>query len=156
MLSAMLMYGKSGGQYPAPNDITTGGVPVLPHWYILQQDCRYNMFNFGINFLTVIACYRIVRWKFSIKTFLRFYPDVSLLPIIQQLTRRRSPTERPAFHGMFIEQLLWRGIGIAFSSNGSTAERILSPLLINKYRTITLGGSCCFVTLSSSLPATSC
>lgn len=105
----MIMYGIGWTVFLLPNDITTGGVPGVASLVYFATGLPVQYVYFGINFLLLLLAIRILGWKFSIKTiFAVFYPD--LLSANHSATdRRRSPTERPAFHGMCHRSIfLWR------------------------------------------------
>ena len=102
----------SGGQYSCSLTILPQAeYQVLPHWYILQQDCRYNMFiSASTSYCYCMAC--VIGASFC-----------------------------------------GGGIGIAFSSNGSTGGTDIIAAIINKYRDITLGRVmlfCDLIIISSS------
>ena len=121
----MVMYGIGWTAFLLPNDITTGGVPGIASLVYFATGLLVQYVYFGINFLYCLLAIRILGWKFSIKTiFATFFTLTSLSAIVQQLTEWRSPTERPAFHGMCVigASFCGGGIGIAFSSNGSTGR----------------------------------
>lgn len=153
----MIMYGIGWTVFLLPNDITTGGVPGIASLVYFATGLPVQYVYFGINFLLLLLAIRILGWKFSIKTIFAVFTLTSFLPIIQQLTDGvHLLNDQPFMACVIGASFCGGGIGIAFSSNGSTAERILSQLSLTNTGTLHWDGSCCFVTLSSSLPATSC
>ena len=122
----MIMYGIGWTVFLLPNDITTGGVPGIASLVYFATGLPVQYVYFGINFLLLLLAIRILGWKFSIKTIFAVFTLTS-------------------FCG--------GGIGIAFSSNGSTGGTDIIAAIINKYRDITLGRVmlfCDLIIISSS------
>ena len=148
----MIMYGIGWTVFLLPNDITTGGVPGIASLVYFATGLPVQYVYFGINFLLLLLAIRILGWKFSIKTIFAVFTLTSFLPIIQQLTdgvRLLQPFMACVIGASFCGG----GIGIAFSSNGSTGGTDIIAAIINKYRDITLGRVmlfCDLIIISSS------
>ena len=101
----MIMYGIGWTVFLLPNDITTGGVPGIASLVYFATGLPV----FRHQLPTVIACYPYFRMEVQHQdNFCRFYPDF-LSANHSATDRRRSPTERPAFHGMCHRSIfLWR------------------------------------------------
>ncbi len=84
---------------------------------------------------------KILGFKFSIKTI--FLPCLRLLfslSLIQELTAGMHLLQDQPFMACVLgASFCGSGIGIAFSSNGSTGGTDIIAAIINKYRDITLG-----------------
>ena len=153
----MIMYGIGWTVFLLPNDITTGGVPGIASLVYFATGLPVQYVYFGINFLLLLLAIRILGWKFSIKTIFAVFTLTSFLPIIQQLTDGvHLLNDQPFMACVIGASFCGGGIGIAFSSNGSTGGTDIIAAIITNTGTLHWDGSCCFVTLSSSLPATSC
>lgn len=102
----------------------------------------------------MISNARILGWKFSIKTIFAVFTLTSFLPIIQQLTDGvHLLNDQPFMACVIGASFCGGGIGIAFSSNGSTGGTDIIAAIINKYRDITLGRVmlfCDLIIISSS------
>ena len=116
----MIMYGIGWTVFLLPNDITTGGVPGIASLVYFATGLPVQYVYFGINFLLLLLAIRILGWKFSIKTIFAVFTLTSFLPIIQQLTDGVHLLNDQPFMACVIGASFCGGIGIAFSSNGST------------------------------------
>ena len=147
----MIMYGIGWTVFLLPNDITTGGVPGIASLVYFATGLPVQYVYFGINFLLAI---RILGWKFSIKTIFAVFTLTFFLPVIQQLTAGVQLLHDQPFMACVIgASFCGGGIGIAFSSNGSTGGTDIIAAIINKYRDITLGRVmliCDLIIISSS------
>lgn len=152
----MIMYGIGWTVFLLPNDITTGGVPGIASLVYFATGLPVQYVYFGINFLLLLLAIRILGWKFSIKTIFAVFTLTSFLPIIQQLTDGVHLLNDQPFMACVIGASFCGGgggIGIAFSSNGSTGGTDIIAAIINKYRDITLGRVmlfCDLIIISSS------
>ena len=149
----MIMYGIGWTVFLLPNDITTGGVPGVASLVYFATGLPVQYVYFGINFLLLLLAIRILGWKFSIKTIFAVFTLTSFLPIIQQLTDGVHLLNDQPFMACVIGASFCGGIGIAFSSNGSTGGTDIIAAIINKYRDITLGRVmlfCDLIIISSS------
>lgn len=136
----MIMYGIGWTVFLLPNDITTGGVPGIASLVYFATGLPVQYVYFGINFLLLLLAIRILGWKFSIKTIFAVFTLTSFLPIIQQLTAGvHLLNDQPFMACVIGASFCGGGIGIAFSSNGSTGGTDIIAAIINKYRDITLG-----------------
>ena len=136
----MVMYGIGWTVFLLPNDITTGGVPGIASLVYFATGLPVQYVYFGINFLLLLLAIRILGWKFSIKTIFAVFTLTSFLSIIQQLTANVQLLHDQPFMACVIgASFCGGGIGIAFSSNGSTGGTDIIAAIINKYRDITLG-----------------
>ena len=150
----MIMYGIGWTVFLLPNDITTGGVPGIASLVYFATGLPVQYVYFGINFLLLLLAIRILGWKFSIKTIFAVFTLTFFLPVIQQLTDGvRLLHDQPFMACVIGASFCGGGIGIAFSSNGSTGGTDIIAAIINKYRDITLGRVmliCDLIIISSS------
>ena len=150
----MVMYGIGWTVFLLPNDITTGGVPGIASLVYFATGLPVQYVYFGINFILLLLAIRILGWKFSIKTIFAVFTLTSFLSIIQQLTANVQLLHGQPFMACVIgASFCGGGIGIAFSSNGSTGGTDIIAAIINKYRDITLGRVmliCDLIIISSS------
>ena len=143
----MIMYGIGWTVFLLPNDITTGGVPGIASLVYFATGLPVQYVYFGINFLLLLLAIRILGWKFSIKTIFAVFTLTSFLPIVHLLN------DQPFMACVIGASFCGGGIGIAFSSNGSTGGTDIIAAIINKYRDITLGRVmlfCDLIIISSS------
>ena len=128
----MIMYGIGWTVFLLPNDITTGGVPGIASLVYFATGLPVQYVYFGINFLLLLLAIRILGWKFSIKTIFAVFTLTFFLPVIQQLTDGvRLLHDQPFMACVIGASFCGGGIGIAFSSNGSTGGTDIIAAIIN-------------------------
>ena len=136
----MIMYGIGWTVFLLPNDITTGGVPGIASLVYFATGLPVQYVYFGINFILLLLAIRILGWKFSIKTIFAVFTLTSFLSIIQQLTANVQLLHDQPFMACVIgASFCGGGIGIAFSSNGSTGGTDIIAAIVNKYKDVSLG-----------------
>lgn len=136
----MILYGIGWTVFLLPNDITTGGVPGIASIVYFATGLPVQYVYFSINFILLLLAIRILGWKFSIKTIFAVFTLTFFLSLIQQVTQGITLLHDQPFMACVIgASFCGSGIGIAFSSNGSTGGTDIIAAIINKYRDITLG-----------------
>lgn len=136
----MVLYGIGWTVFLLPNDITTGGVPGIASIVYFAIGLPVQYVYFGINFLLLILAIWQLGWKFSIKTVFAVFTLTFFLSLIQKATQGLTLLQDQPFMACVLgASFCGTGIGIAFSSNGSTGGTDIIAAVINKYRDITLG-----------------
>ena len=150
----LILYGIGWTVFLLPNDITTGGVPGIAYIVYFATGFPVPYTYFSINLILLLLSIRILGWKFSIKTVFAVFTLTFFLSIIQRLASGVVLLHDQPFMACVIgASLCGGGIGIAFSSNGSTGGTDIIAAIINKYRDITLGRVmliCDLIIISSS------
>lgn len=150
----MILYGIGWTVFLLPNNITTGGVPGIASIVYFAIGLPVQYVYFAINFILLLLAIRILGWKFSIKTIFAVFTLTFFLSAIQQVTQGITLLHDQPFMACVIgASFCGSGIGIAFSSNGSTGGTDIIAAIINKYRDITLGKVmliCDLIIISSS------
>lgn len=150
----LILYGIGWTVFLLPNDITTGGVPGIASIIYFATGFPVQYTYFSINLVLLLLSIRILGWKFSIKTVFAVFTLTFFLSVIQKLAEGVVLLHDQPFMACVIgASLCGGGIGIAFSSNGSTGGTDIIAAIINKYRDITLGRVilvCDLIIISSS------
>ena len=150
----MIMYGIGWTVFLLPNDITTGGVPGIASIVYFAIGLPVQYVYFGINVLLLILAIWQLGWKFSIKTVFAVFTLTFFLSVIQKVTQGLTLLHDQPFMACVLgASFCGSGIGIAFSSNGSTGGTDIIAAIVNKYRDITLGKVmliCDLIIISSS------
>lgn len=150
----LILYGIGWTVFLLPNDITTGEVPGIASIVYFATGFPVQYTYFSINLILLLLSIRILGWKFSIKTVFAVFTLTFFLSIIQRLASGVVLLHDQPFMACVIgASLCGGGIGIAFSSNGSTGGTDIIAAIINKYRDITLGRVmliCDLIIISSS------
>lgn len=136
----MVLYGIGWTVFLLPNDITTGGVPGIASIVYWGTGFPVQYTYFGINLFLLLLALKILGWKFCIKTIFGVFTLTFFLSFIQELTGDITLLHDQPFMACVIgASFCGSGIGIAFSSNGSTGGTDIIAAIIHKYRDITLG-----------------
>ena len=144
----LILYGIGWTVFLLPNDITTGGVPGIASIVYFATGFPVQYTYFSINLILLLLSIRILGWKFSIKTVFAVFTLTFFLSIIQRLASGVVLLHDQPFMACVIgASLCGGGIGIAFSSNGSTGGTDIIAAIINKYRVMLI---CDLIIISSS------
>ena len=136
----MILYGIGWTVFLLPNDITTGGVPGIASIVFWATGFPVQYTYFLINAVLLMLALKILGFKFSIKTIFAVFTLTFFLSLIQELTAGMHLLQDQPFMACVLGgSFCGGGIGIAFSSNGSTGGTDIIAAIINKYRDITLG-----------------
>ena len=136
----MILYGIGWTVFLLPNDITTGGVPGIASIVFWATGFPVQYTYFLINAVLLMLALKILGFKFSIKTIFAVFTLTFFLSLIQELTAGMHLLQDQPFMACVLgASFCGSGIGIAFSSNGSTGGTDIIAAIINKYRDITLG-----------------
>ena len=150
----MIMYGIGWNVFLLPNDLPSGAVPGIASIVYWATGLPVQYTYLGINGCLLVLSLIILGWKFSVKTIFAVFVLSSILPVIQSITNGVSLIHDQPFMACVIgASFCGGGIGIAFSSNGSTGGTDIIAAIINKYRDITLGRVmliCDLIIISSS------
>ena len=150
----MIFYGIGWTVFLLPNDITSGGVPGISSIVYWATGIPVQYTYFVINAVLLALALRILGFKFCIKTIFAVFTLTFFLSIIQKLAEgTHLLADQPFMACVLGATLCGIGIGIAFTSNGSTGGTDIIAAIINKYRDITLGRvimMCDLIIISSS------
>ena len=150
----MILYGIGWTVFLLPNDITTGGVPGIASIVYWATGFPVQYTYFAINFFLLLLALKLLGLKFCIKTIFGVFTLTFFLSVIQKMATGISLLHDQPFMACVIgASFCGGGIGVAFSSNGSTGGTDIIAAIINKYRDITLGRVvliCDMIIISSS------
>ena len=150
----MILYGIGWTVFLLPNDITTGGVPGIASIVFWATGFPVQYTYFLINAVLLMLALKILGFKFSIKTIFAVFTLTFFLSLMQEVTAGMHLLQDQPFMACVLgASFCGSGIGIAFSSNGSTGGTDIIAAIINKYRDITLGRVmliCDLIIISSS------
>lgn len=136
----MVMYGIGWSVFLLPNNITTGGVPGIASIIYFATGFPVQYTYFGINAFLLLLALRILGWKFSVKTIFAVFTLTFFLSVIQKIAGgAKLLHDQPFMACVLGASFCGSGIGIAFSSNGSTGGTDIIAAIVNKYRDISLG-----------------
>ena len=136
----MILYGIGWTVFLLPNDITTGGVPGIASIVFWATGFPVQYTYFLINAVLLMLALKILGFKFSIKTIFAVFTLTFFLSLIQKLTADMHLLQDQPFMACVLgASFCGSGIGIAFSSNGSTGGTDIIAWIINKYKDVTLG-----------------
>jgi len=119
---------------------TNGGIP-LQYTYFLT------------NCVLLVVALKILGVKFMVKTIFGVFVLTGLLTLCQTYITEPIVKNEPLLSGVIGAMLCGTGIGLVFSSNGSTGGTDIVVAIINKYKNIAFGRGmllCDFVIISCS------
>ena len=136
----MILYGIGWTVFLLPNDITTGGVPGIASIVFWATGFPVQYTYFLINAVLLMLALKILGFKFSIKTIFAVFTLTFFLSLIQELTAGMHLLQDQPFMACVLgASFCGSGIGIAFSSNGSTGGTDIIAAIVNKYKDVSLG-----------------
>lgn len=136
-----------------PVGIVTGGLTgiALLVEYATKIPLQYTYFL--TNCVLLVVALKILGVKFLIKTIYGVFVLTGLLTICQLYITSPIVEGEPLLSGVIGAMMCGTGIGLVFSSNGSTGGTDIVVAIINKYKNIAFGRGmllCDFVIISSS------
>ena len=138
---AMLSYCIGWSIFLLPNNITTGGVPGIAsilEWSPLHIPAQTSYFV--INAGLLLTAFKILGWKFCVKTVYAVVVLTLSLAVTRDYTSQMHLLEDQPFMASVLGAVFCGcGVGLGLSSNGSTGGTDIIAAIINKYRDISLG-----------------
>lgn len=135
----MLTYGIGWTVFLLPNDIPSGAVPGIASIIYWATGFPVQYTYLIINFLLLLLALKILGLRFCLKTIWAVAILTLLLAIIQEVVKGSLIHDQPFMACVLGASFCGAGIGIAFSSNGSTGGTDIIAAIVNKYRDISLG-----------------
>ena len=136
----MILYGIGWTVFLLPQDITASGVPGIASIVYFAIGLPVQYVYFSINALLLMLAIWQLGWKFSLKTIFAVIILTLFLSVIQQFVGETQLLQDQPFLSCVLGACFCgSGIGLAFSSNGSTGGTDIIAAVINKYRDVTLG-----------------
>jgi uncharacterized membrane-anchored protein YitT (DUF2179 family) len=138
-----------------PGGIVTGGLTgiALLVEYATNSRIPLQYTYFLVNCALLFVALKVLGLKFMIKTIYGVIVLTFLLTICQAVITEPIVKNEPLLSGVIGGMMCGVGIGLVFSSNGSTGGTDIVVALINKYRNIAFGRGmllCDFVIISCS------
>lgn len=135
----MLTYGIGWTVFLLPNDIPSGAVPGIASIIYWATGFPVQYTYLIINFLLLLLGLKILGLRFCLKTIWAVAVLTLLLAVIQEVVKGSLIHDQPFMACVLGASFCGAGIGIAFSSNGSTGGTDIIAAIVNKYRDISLG-----------------
>ncbi len=95
--------------------------------------------NFALNFILLIFALKILGSKFMIKTIYGVVVLTLFITAARMIFKEGLIEDEPLFAGVIGGVLCGAGVGIVFSSNGSTGGMDIVIAIINKYKNLAFG-----------------
>lgn len=137
----MLSYCIGWSIFLLPNNITTGGVPGIAsilEWSPLHIPAQTSYFV--INAGLLLTAFKILGWKFCVKTVYAVVVLTLSLAVTRDATSQMHLLHDQPFMASVLGAVFCGcGVGLGLSSNGSTGGTDIIAAIINKYRDISLG-----------------
>ncbi|MDH6310097.1 uncharacterized membrane-anchored protein YitT (DUF2179 family) [Dysgonomonas sp. PFB1-18] len=136
-----------------PVGIVTGGLTGIALLVEYASGIPLQYTYFLVNCALLVVALKLLGFKFMVKTIYGVLVLTSLLTICQSYITEPIVKNEPLLSGVIGAMLCGTGIGLVFSSNGSTGGTDIVVALINKYKNIAFGRGmllCDFVIICSS------
>ncbi|MDR1091473.1 MAG: YitT family protein [Prevotella sp.] len=136
-----------------PVGIVTGGLTGIALLVEYASDIPLQYTYFLTNCALLVVALKLLGLKFMIKTIYGVITLTCLLTLCQMLIKEPIVKDEPLLSGVVGAMMCGVGIGLVFSSNGSTGGTDIVVALINKYKNIAFGRGmllCDFVIISGS------
>lgn len=137
---AMVSYGIGWNVFLLPNNITTGGVPGISSVLFWATGLPVQWSYFAINAALLVAALIILGWRFCVKTI---WAVLVLTAFTTYMAQHGGGfhllADQPFMAAIIGAIFTGSGIGIGFSSGGSTGGTDIVAAIVHKYRDISLG-----------------
>ncbi|MDD2799577.1 MAG: YitT family protein [Bacteroidales bacterium] len=139
ILFGLILYSIGWTAFLLPNQITTGGVAGIGALIFYATGTIPIAVTYAvINGVLLLISIKILGFKFSIRTIFGVVVLTILLSVFQHYIKKGFVDE-PFMATVIGAILCGAGVGVVFSSNGSTGGTDIVAAVINKYRNITIG-----------------
>ncbi len=136
----MISYCIGWNVFLLPNNITTGGVPGIASVVFWGTQFPVQWTYFIINAGLLLAALRILGFKFCVKTIYAVLVLTVITSLFQKFAGQTAMLHDQPFMAAIIGAIFTgSGIGLGFSSNGSTGGTDIIAAIVNKYHDISLG-----------------
>ena len=137
---AMMSYCIGWNIFLLPNEITTGGVSGIASIIYWGTGIPVQNTYFFINAVLLVFAFKILGWKFCVKTVYAVTFLTIILALFGKYTRDTHLLADQPFMASIIGAIFCgSGVGLGLAFNGSTGGTDIIAAMINKYRDITLG-----------------
>ena len=136
-----------------PVGIVTGGLTGISLLVEYASGIPLQYTYFLTNCALLVVALKLLGLKFMIKTIYGVVVLTCLLTICQMVIKEPIVEDEPLLSGVIGAMMCGVGIGLVFSSNGSTGGTDIVVAIINKYKNIAFGRGmllCDFVIISCS------
>lgn len=136
-----------------PVGIVTGGLTGIALLIEYASGIPLQYTYFLTNCALLVVALKLLGLKFMIKTIYGVVVLTCLLTICQMVIKEPIVKDEPLLSGVIGAMMCGVGIGLVFSSNGSTGGTDIVVAIINKYKNIAFGRGmllCDFVIISCS------
>ena len=149
-----LLYGFGFNGFILSNEIVPGGLTGLCSLLFFATNIPVSLSYAAVNILLLIVAYRILGLRFMLNSIFGIISLTFSLLFFEWLLGNQPIIKGEPFMSIVIGGVLCgAGLGITFSSNGSTGGTDIIGAIINKYRDISIGRTllfCDFFIIGSS------
>lgn len=139
ILVGLAFYALGWTGFLLPHKITTGGVTGIGALIYFAEGIPVAVTYFTVNIGLLILSVKIFGWRFSLKTIFGVFSLTFFLSLAQSLIKKPLLVEEPFMACVVGGVLTGIGIGLVFTSNGSTGGTDIIAKILNKYSNVTLG-----------------
>lgn len=149
-----LLYGFGFNAFILSNEIVTGGLSGICAIIYFATSIPVSLSYFIINAVLLVIAFKILGFKFLIKTIVGVFSLSLSLSLFEWLLAGQPLIEGEPFMSILIGgAICGLGLGLIFSVNGSTGGTDIIAAIINKHKDISIGTAllfCDFIVIGSS------
>jgi len=139
ILLGLILYALGLIGFIKPGGIVTGGLTGIALLVEYGSGIPLQYTYFLVNLSLLVVALKLLGVKFLVKTIYGVIVLTILLTIFQTYIKEPIVKDEPLLSGVIGAMLCGSGIGLVFSSNGSTGGTDIIIALINKYKNIAFG-----------------
>lgn len=149
-----LLYGFGFNAFILSNEVVPGGLTGICSLIFYATKIPVSFLYLAINVILLVIAYKIMGWRFILNTIFGVFSLSFSLSLFEWLLGGKSIIEGQPFMSIIIGGCICGfGLGLIFSSNGSTGGTDIIGMIVNKYKNISIGRTllfCDFIIISSS------
>lgn len=135
----LLLYSLGWTSFLLPLGVTTGGITGLAALIFYAAGIPIGVTYLVINIFLLIIAIKVLGFQFCIRTIYGVIVMSILLSVFQYLIKDHILTNEPFMGAVIGGMMCGTGLGIVFTSNGSTGGTDIIATIVNKYRNISIG-----------------
>lgn len=145
MSLGLMLYVVSWRGFIYSHDITSGGLAgfssVISWAMQIDVSWPYNIINIALMVLAIV----LIGWKFTVKTTYSVIFFAIFLPLSKEFITAPFLQNDTALAVILGSMGIGSALGIVFSVNGSTGGTDIIAMIINKYRSVTIGRALIYI-----------
>lgn len=135
----LILYALGWTSFLLPLGVTTGGMTGFAALIFYATGIPIGVTYFVINIFLLIVAIKVLGFQFCIRTIYGVIMMSVFLSAFQYWIKDHILTDQPFMGAVIGGMMCGSGLGIVFTSNGSTGGTDIIAAIINKYKNISIG-----------------